>query len=66
MQQDSLEVFADGAKIHKKSKGESPLRYIKQQAINRAYRRYVENEYNIVINNCESFVIWCTAGGEHC
>lgn len=64
VKEDTLETFADGAKIHKKSNEESPIRYTRQQAVNRAYRRYSESQYNVVINNCDSFVRWCRAGGE--
>lgn len=61
---DTLEVFADGAKIHKKSKEESYLSYSKEDAINRAYSRLYEDNYNLFKNNCENFVRWCRNGGE--
>ncbi len=66
IREDSLETFADGAKIHKKSTYDSPISYSKQECINRAYRRYREDKYNLLINNCENFVRWCRCGGENC
>jgi hypothetical protein len=62
---DTLEVFADGAKIHKKSNEESYLSYSQEEAVNRAYSRCAENNYNLIINNCESFVRWCRNGSSH-
>lgn len=62
--EDTLETFADGAKIHKKTNNQSPLRYSKDEVINRAYRRLNEDKYNLLINNCESFVRWCRGGGD--
>lgn len=61
---DSLETFADGAKIHKKSEDESPIMYSLEEIINRAYRRCGEDKYNLFKNNCENFVRWCRAGGK--
>lgn len=64
IQIDSLETFADGAKIHKKSISESPLEYSKREAINRGTSRCGEDKYNLFLNNCENFVRWCRAGGK--
>lgn len=64
VREDTLEIFSDGAKIHKKSESESPIRYPRERVVRRAYGRYSENKYNLLINNCESFVRWCRAGGE--
>lgn len=61
---DSLETFADGAKINKKSDSESPISYTKNEVISRAYRRLSESNYNLFFNNCESFVRWCRNGAE--
>lgn len=52
---DSLENFADGAKIHKKSDNESPINYSSNEVVRRAYMRYGEDKYNLLINNCEGF-----------
>lgn len=64
VREDSLEIFADSAKIHTKLEGESPIRYTRDKVVDRAYSRYGENKYNLLINNCESFVRWCRAGRE--
>lgn len=61
---DSLETFADGAKIHKKSDYESRLSYSADEAVRRGYSRLGEDEYNLFKNNCENFVRWCRNGGE--
>ena len=53
----SLEEFEQGCgyrvQIHNDSKFSS------QEIIDRAYSRINETEYNLVLNNCESFVNWC-------
>lgn len=64
IKEDSLEVFADGAKIHRKDDTESPIIYSVDTVVLRAYRRYGEDNYNLLINNCESFVRWCRNGNE--
>ncbi|MBN1062373.1 hypothetical protein DVV95_11165 [Clostridium botulinum] len=61
---DSLEIFANGAKIHKKSDDESPIKYLREEIVSRAYRRCGEDKYNLFKNNCENFVRWCRAGGK--
>lgn len=61
---DTLEVFANGAKIHKKDEFESGLAYSPNEAIRRGRSRLYEDNYNLFINNCESFVRWCRNGGE--
>ncbi|MFR8044216.1 lecithin retinol acyltransferase family protein [Clostridium butyricum] len=63
IREDSLETFADGARIHKKSIDDSPISYSKKECINRAYRRFREDKYNLLTNNCENFVRWCRSGG---
>jgi len=35
-----------------------------EESIRRAYSRLGENTYNLVLNNCEHFAIWCKIG-EH-
>lgn len=59
---DSLETFADGAKIHKKSEDESPRCYSIEKVIKRAYSRLDEDNYSVLFNNCENFVRWCRTG----
>ncbi|MBL4796920.1 MAG: lecithin retinol acyltransferase family protein [Oleispira sp.] len=36
--------------------------YGKYESIERANSRLGENEYNLLTNNCESFVLWCIQG----
>lgn len=62
VQVDSLEIFADGAKIHKKSNDESPIIYSRDEVVSRAYRRLGEDNYNLIFNNCHSFARWCRCG----
>lgn len=64
IKEDSLEVFADGSKIHRKDDTESPIIYSRDTVVSRAYKRYGEDNYNLLINNCESFVRWCRNGTE--
>jgi len=54
-----LEEFAGGATINIV---ESPILYSVDNVIGRAYSRLGEDEYNLIINNCEHFVNWCRAG----
>lgn len=63
IREDSLETFADGAKIYRKSEIDSPRKYIPEECIRRAFKRFREDKYNLLINNCESFVRWCRSGG---
>ncbi|MDU4853207.1 MAG: lecithin retinol acyltransferase family protein [Clostridioides difficile] len=63
IREDSLETFADGAKIYRKSEIDSPRKYIPEECIRRAFKRFSEDKYNLLINNCESFVRWCRSGG---
>jgi len=36
--------------------------YSPQETVERARSRLEENEYNLVINNCEHFAFWCKTG----
>lgn len=62
---DSLEEFADGSKILKKSEIESSVNYSSTDIIRRAKSRLKENKYNVIFNNCEHFVRWCRSGGNN-
>lgn len=59
---DSLEAFADGSKILKRSKLISPIKFDSDEVVQRALSRLNESEYNLIINNCEHFVRWCRNG----
>lgn len=61
---DSIETFADGAKLHKKTEVESPLSYPKEEAAWRAQQRIGESNYHLLTRNCENFVRWCRNGLE--
>jgi len=60
----SLEEFADGRTIYVLSRSESPLIYTPEEAVGRAWRRFGEEQYDLLSNNCEQFVRWCRSGGE--
>jgi hypothetical protein len=55
----SLEVFADGDNIHVKN---TSMYYSKEEVINRAISRLGEQDYFLLMNNCENFVSWCRNG----
>ncbi|MFI3254188.1 MAG: lecithin retinol acyltransferase family protein [Eubacteriales bacterium] len=61
---DSFENFQKGMKIYALPEKESPLRYTTSQVLERAKSRLGENDYNLIVNNCEHFVRWCRAGRE--
>ena len=55
-----LEEFAQGSGIRVQA---HPLRvYDAQESINRALSRLGEDWYNVLVNNCEHFVMWCIMG----
>lgn len=55
----SLEDFAKGSKIHVRN---SSKYYSSDEVISRAYSRLGENDYFLLMNNCENFVNWCRNG----
>ena len=59
---DSLEVFKEGGSLNKMIEDESPSCYSKEKILSRAYSRYNEDSYNLIINNCEHFCRWCRFG----
>lgn len=59
VKEDTLETFADGSKIRIRPESESPACYSSDEIVDRAYRRLHENNYNLLVNNCEHFVRWC-------
>lgn len=61
----SFEEFAEGHRVYRYSETESPLRFSSEEAVRRAKSRLGESDYNLAVNNCENFVRWCRAGGEH-
>lgn len=58
----SLEEFADGNTVYYLPRSKSPLRFTAQEAVDRAWSRVGEENYNLLINNCEQFVRWCRCG----
>ena len=36
--------------------------YTKDEIVDRARSRLFEEDYNVVINNCEHFAVWCRLG----
>lgn len=61
----TFEEFAEGYRGYRYSETESPLNYSREVAVRRAKSRLGESYYNLAVNNCEHFVRWCRAGGEH-
>ena len=61
----SFEEFANGHPVKRYTEQRSPLLYTPEEAVRRAKSRLGESDYNLAINNCENFVRWCRAGGEH-
>ena len=59
---DSLDTFANGSVILKKSKLESPASYSETEIIIRGESRIGESKYNLIFNNCEHFTRWCRCG----
>lgn len=57
-----LEEFADGHTVYCLSRNQSPLTYTPREAVDRAWERVGEENYNLIINNCEQFVRWCRCG----
>ena len=55
----TLKDFCDGATYHVK---DTPRRYSRDKCVERAYSRIGEDDYNLLFNNCESFVNWCLNG----
>jgi len=58
----SLDEFTNGKQIFRRTEEECPLYHSPEEAINRAYVRLGEIEYNLMFNNCDSFVHWCRNG----
>ena len=58
----SLEDFKKGSTLNKMTENESPSCYSKEKIVSRAYSRYNEHLYNLIINNCEHFCRWCRFG----
>lgn len=59
---DDIHTFCNGKKLLKKSKQESPIKFPKHIVVKRALSRLKENDYNLIISNCEHFARWCRAG----
>lgn len=59
---DSIEEFSGGRNIYIRSELDSPMKYSRSKIVERAKRRLYECDYNLVINNCEHFVLWCRSG----
>ncbi len=53
-----LQEFSNGDPIHKISHPDADY----AKAVDRAYSRLFENRYDLIFNNCESFVNWCFTG----
>lgn len=55
----NLDKFANGSSI---STAAMIRVYDREEAVQRAYSRLGEDKYNLLWNNCESFVYWCITG----
>ena len=58
----SIDEFSKGDTIFYLPRSKSPLTYTEEQAVERAWSRVGEENYNLIINNCEQFVRWCRCG----
>lgn len=56
---ESIEIFAKGGTIQVI---DTTHLYSKDEVLARAYSRLGENEYNLLFNNCEHFVLWALKG----
>lgn len=54
--------FAGISKIDIVPENESPMIFPREVVAERARSRLGEKQYNLVFNNCETFVRWCRAG----
>ncbi len=43
-------------------KGKGYKMYSPKETVERALSRVGENKYNLLLNNCEHFAIWCKTG----
>lgn len=57
-----LNTFTGGSRIRIKLHDRAP--YQGEAVVNRALSRLGENQYNLLLNNCEHFVNWCIEGIE--
>ncbi len=57
---DSFETFAKGEKTWVRE--HSCRRYTRKESVERAHSRFGNDNYNVIINNCEHFVNWCING----
>lgn len=56
----TLAEFCEGASCHVR---DYSLRvYGRKESIERACKRLGEQDYNVILNNCEQFVAWCIMG----
>lgn len=57
----SLKQFCDGQPPQIR---QHPLRYSRQAVVQRARSRLGEDEYSLLLRNCEHFATWCWTGEE--
>ena len=59
---DTMEKFSRGEPVKKVPHSDSP--YTGDEIRERAFSRLGEEEYDLVLNNCEHFANWCCMGEE--
>jgi hypothetical protein len=55
----SLSSFAEGKPVRRRN---SPAKWSRITIVGRARMRLIEDDYNLVFNNCEHFAEWCRNG----
>lgn len=58
----SYEEFADNSDVYILTNTESPTFYNSDEIVERGLSRLGENDYNLLLNNCEHFARWCRSG----
>ncbi len=58
----SMDEFSGGSEIHVRAYEESSLCFDSTEAVARAKSKLGERGYDLALNNCEHFAVWCKTG----